>query len=91
MAEAKESKEQKWSCGCHEVDGELVVKCTGVQPQHEMLAHHNLRAPYSKVCFRDPARDERLAVAEPEPEPEPVEVKPARKKPTLADFDEDTK
>ena len=68
-----EAKEQRWSCGCHEVDGVLVVQCTQVKPQTELLAHHTLNSPYSKDCFRKRALGGEAAEEAPEPEatPEP--------------------
>ena len=94
--EKKEPKEQRWSCGCHEVNGKLVVECTDKVPTHELQAHHALNRPYSKVCFRkavpvvveaaEPEAGEAPLEAPPEPAP-----KPTRKAPKLADFDEDTK
>lgn len=53
--------EQKWSCGCYEVDGKLAVECTQKTPERELLAHHALNAPYSKVCFRKPKAQAEVA------------------------------
>ena len=46
-------KEVKWSCGCHEVDGKLAVKCSTTQLQGEVSAsRHAQTGPVSQKCFR---------------------------------------
>jgi hypothetical protein len=59
------ASEVKWSCGCHEVDGELVRECTQSAPPSELRAeHHAVAKPFSAKCFR-------TAPSEPtEPEPD---------------------
>lgn len=40
-----------WSCGCHEVDGQLVRECTQAAP-HGDQPSNSLAKPYSRKCFR---------------------------------------
>lgn len=47
------TKEQKFSCGCHVVDGVLVAECTQVAPSGEISAErHEVLKPYSAKCAR---------------------------------------
>jgi len=51
--ENKQNQEQKWLCGCHIVDGELVAECTQTRPQGEVSASQLAALkPYSAKCFR---------------------------------------
>lgn len=59
IEEQKETKEQKFSCGCHIVDGELVVQCTQAQPGGEISSsHHAHKRPFSAKCFRLAVEDQ---------------------------------
>lgn len=42
--------QKQWSCGCMEVDGQLVDECSQVKPA-ELLQSHQ-RSVYSPVCYR---------------------------------------
>ena len=47
------TKEQKYSCGCHVVDGELVAECTQVATHGEISAErHGVAKPFSAKCSR---------------------------------------
>lgn len=48
-----ETKERKWACGCHEVEGQLVGECTQQRPSGELSAAHIANTnPFSPKCFR---------------------------------------
>lgn len=50
------TKEVKWSCGCHVVDGELVQECTQVAASGEISAErHGQLKPYAAKCARKAA------------------------------------
>ena len=68
------TKEVKWSCGCHAVDGVLVAKCTQVAPQGEIsAAQHASSKPFARKCARKAAEVESLRGTSPEvPPPGPV-------------------
>lgn len=59
--------QKQWSCGCMEVDGQLVQQCSQVQPVGELTS--DKRSLYSAECFRQtqeaPAQPESF-VATPE-------------------------
>lgn len=45
--------EQKWACGCYEVEGQLVQKCTQVKPQTgDDGLTANQTVFYSPKCYR---------------------------------------
>jgi hypothetical protein len=47
------TKEQKFGCGCHIVNGVLVVECTQVGLSGEVSAsRHAVAQPYSPKCSR---------------------------------------
>lgn len=47
------TKEQKFGCGCHVVNGVLAVECTQVAPSGEIsAARHAVDKPYSPKCSR---------------------------------------
>jgi hypothetical protein len=48
------TKEQRFACGCHIVDGELVAECTQVAPTGEIPAEHHgpVAKPFSAKCSR---------------------------------------
>jgi hypothetical protein len=46
-------KEQKYSCGCHVVNGVLVAECTQSRPSGDLSAErHAVAKPFSPKCFR---------------------------------------
>jgi hypothetical protein len=69
------TKEQRFACGCHIVDGELVAECTQVAPRGEIPAEHHgpVAKPFSAKCSR-------TAVQTPEPGPEAPEPTPSEEK-----------
>ena len=71
-----EPREVRWSCGCHEVDGQLEVRCTQTPNQGELSAErHAVSQPYSAKCFRTA---EQVAA----PEAEPAQQAPAASEPS---------
>lgn len=42
--------EKQWSCGCMEVDGQLVQQCSQVLPVGELTS--DKKSLYSAECFR---------------------------------------
>jgi hypothetical protein len=59
------TKEQKFSCGCHIVGGQLVAECTQVAPQGEIsAAQHASTKPFARKCARKAALEQRLAAAD---------------------------
>jgi hypothetical protein len=47
------TKEQKWSCGCHVVDGVLVAECTQTPITGEISAErHGVLKPFAAKCAR---------------------------------------
>lgn len=42
--------QKQWSCGCMEVDGQLVDECSQVKPAEPLQSHQ--RSVYSPVCYR---------------------------------------
>jgi len=50
------TKEQKFSCGCHVVNGVLAAECTQVAPSGEISAErHGVLKPFSQKCSRKAA------------------------------------
>ena len=82
------ASEQKWGCGCHEVDGKLEVSCTQIPLQGDLSAErHAVAQPYSAKCFRlaaeaaaasDPAQADPAAANQASPaQPAPPAASPA--------------
>jgi hypothetical protein len=58
------TKEQKFSCGCHVVDGVLVAECTQIAPTGEIsAARHGVLKPYAAKCGRKAAQQQAEAAA----------------------------
>lgn len=47
------TKEVKWSCGCHSVNGVLAQQCTQTRPNGEVSAEqHGVNKPFAAKCAR---------------------------------------
>jgi hypothetical protein len=57
--------EIRWSCGCQEVDGQLVAECTQIAPSGDVSAEkHAQSKPYARKCGRKAAEEDRARIAQ---------------------------